>query len=323
MQKYTACILCIFLIIALLPACTRDAALTQKDDTPHIVVTIFPAYDWARAILGEQLSQTNLTLLADNGVDLHSYQPTADDIVTISTCDLFVYVGGETDHWVEDALSEAVNQEMVVINLLEALGDAAKEEEAVDGMEAGEHEGDGDAGYDEHVWLSLKNAKVLCRILADAISELDSAHEQVYASNAAIYIESLEELDKAYHEAVDKAEYRTLLFGDRFPFRYLVDDYDLSYYAAFDGCSAETEASFETIVFLADKADEHKLNTILKTESSDGSVAETIRQNTKTKNQKILTMDSMQSVTMSDVTNGVTYRSVMENNLKALKEALS
>ena len=145
----------------------------------------------------------------------------------------------------------------------------------------------------------------------------------IYLSNAASYIKSLTMLDEAYREAIEKAHGHTLLFGDRFPFRYLMDDYALSYYAAFPGCSAETEAGFETIVFLARKVDELKLPAIMQTESSDGSMAETIRKNTAAKNQKILTMDSMQSTTIADVNNGITYRLVMENNLEALKEALS
>ncbi len=263
-------------------------------------------------------------MLLDNGVDLHSYQPTADDIVKISTCDLFIYVGGESDDWVTDALQEAVNQDMVVINLLDVLGDAVKEEEVVEGMEAEdeEEEEEEEVEYDEHVWLSLNNAAVLCRYIADQLAIIDAENSETYSTNAAAYIEQLNTLNDAYQAAVDAATVKTVLFGDRFPFRYLVDDYGLTYYAAFVGCSAETEASFETIVFLAEKVDELGLHAILQIETADGSIANTIRENTVSKDQSILTLDSMQSTTSADVEGGVTYLSIMEQNLDVLRAAL-
>lgn len=298
----------------------------------NIVTTIFPEYDWVREILGDNAGNADLTMLLDNGVDLHSYQPTAQDILKISTCDLFIYVGGESDGWVSDALQEAANKDMKVIDLLDVLDDAVKEEEIVEGMEAGEEHGDGEyeeheeeeegPEYDEHVWLSLRNAKVLCEAITNALTEIDPDHAADYRSNLTSYSEKLDALDAAYQSAVDSASRKTLLFGDRFPFRYLVDDYGLSYYAAFAGCSAETEASFRTITFLADKADELNLTSVLTIESSDQKMAQTIIQNTKEKNQNILTLNSMQSVTSNDVAAGSGYLSIMESNLDVLKEAL-
>ena len=245
----------------------------------NIVTTIFPEYDWVREILGDNAGNADLTMLLDNGVDLHSYQPTAQDILKISTCDLFIYVGGESDGWVSDALQEAANKDMKVIDLLDVLDDAVKEEEIVEGMEAGEEHGDGEdeeheeeeegPEYDEHVWLSLRNAKVLCEAITNALTEIDPDHAADYRSNLTSYSEKLDALDAAYQSAIDSASRKTLLFGDRFPFRYLVDDYGLSYYAAFAGCSAETEASFRTITFLSDKADELNLTSVLTIESSD------------------------------------------------------
>ena len=271
-------------------------------------------------------------MLLDNGVDLHSYQPTAQDILKISTCDLFIYVGGESDGWVSDALQEAANKDMKVIDLLDVLDDAVKEEEIVEGMEAGEEHGDGEdeeheeeeegPEYDEHVWLSLRNAKVLCEAITSALTEIDPDHAADYRSNLTSYSEKLDALDAAFQSAVDSASRKTLLFGDRFPFRYLVDDYGLSYYAAFAGCSAETEASFRTITFLADKVDEFNLTSVLTIESSDQKIAQTIIQNTKEKNQNILTLNSMQSVTSNDVAAGTGYLSIMESNLDVLIEAL-
>ncbi len=470
-----------------------------------VVTTIFPEYDWAKAVLGDKAENAELTLLLKNGVDLHSYQPSAEDISKISEADLFVYVGGESDEWVNDALKEAKNKDMKVINLMEVLGDKAKEEELKEGMQESEHEHshgkevstfeDGEvkdrtlgdwkgewqsayplaksgaldkafqakaeqtgkmtaeeykayytkgyetdiakiaidddtisftdesgktvkspykyvgtyiqnwstgtkaamyrfeaedknsgapiyveindhmiepaaaehfhipfsnesfdaikdpesywptfypasltaeevcdelAGhdhheepeYDEHVWLSLKNAELYVNKIAEDLSTLDAANADSYKKNAEDYNKKLTELDKQYAETVDKAANKYLLFGDRFPFRYLVDDYGLDYSAAFVGCSADTEASFETVRFLAEKADEKKLNSILVIENSDQKIANTIQQNTKDKNQKILVMDSMQSVTEKNIADGETYLGVMQKNLEVLKQAL-
>ena len=307
---------------------TADAP-AEKTSTEKIkvVTTIFPEYDWVRQIAGDQASNMELTMLLDNGVDLHSYQPTADDIMKISDADLFIYVGGESDGWVDGALKEAVNQNMQVINLLEVLGNSVKEEEVVEGMEAEEEEKseegeEEEPEYDEHVWLSLRNAETLCSAIAEALDKVDPANKETYDANLAAYEEELQNLDTQYQEAADQAPQKTLLFGDRFPFRYLVDDYGLSYYAAFVGCSAETEASFETISFLAKKVDELGLKNVMTIEKSDQKIAKTIIENTKDKNQNILTLDSMQSTTSEDVANGTTYLSVMEKNLEVLKEAL-
>lgn len=507
MKKMIPLFLVLTMVVGLLAGCgKKNAAETGESDSNKlsVVTTIFPEYDWVKEILGDKAGSTDLTMLLDNGVDLHSYQPTADDIVKISDCDLFIYVGGESDKWVDDALKEATNKDMKVIDLLEVLGDSVKTEETVEGMQETEHahdhskevstfedhevqdrslsdwagswqsaypfaldgtlddafaamaeegemtadeyktyyqngyktditnidiEGDHIAftyedgkkvgsdykyiGYyiqnwstgtkaamyrfeavdrtsgapicvefndhmiesaapehfhirmsnesfdaivdpekswptffpadmtgedlcehmeghghdheeeaDEHVWLSLKNAKTLVGAISDALQELDPDNKGIYAANAAAYIEKLSALDGAYQSAVDGAARKTVLFGDRFPFRYLVDDYGLSYYAAFAGCSAESEASFETVSFLAKKVDELKLPCVLTIEGKNHKIAETIVENTAEKNQKILTMDSMQSTTSEDVANGTTYLSVMEQNLSMLKEAL-
>ncbi len=501
MKKITALLLALMMLAGILAGCGKPKD-TGKAGKLKVVTTIFPEYDWVRAILGDKADNAEVTMLLDNGVDLHSYQPTADDIVKISDCDLFVYVGGESDGWVENALKNAANRNMKVINLLEALGDSVKTEETVEGMQEDDHGhghshdeqltendikdrtlsdfagawkslhpyllngdldkfcqhraeededssttkdtylekfkaswqcdaekisingntitftyGDGKtvsaeytyAGYqpkrndegkirsvryqfettsadapkyvqfndhghepgeaehfhiyfgndgfdalmsaktnpffvkdalsaedildelmghdhgeekDEHVWLSLKNAQTLCVTIADALCAIDPDNKDAYTANTSAYIEKLSALDGEYQSAVDSAARKTVLFGDRFTFRYLVDDYGLSYYAAFVGCSAETEASFETISFLAKKVDELKLPCVLTIEGAQHKIAETIVQNTTSKNQKVLTMDSMQSTTSKDVKNGTTYLSVMEKNLSVLKEAL-
>lgn len=176
--------------------------------------------------------------------------------------------------------------------------------------------------YDEHVWLSLKNAVVLVNHLSEKIQKLDSANANVYKSNAASYVKQISDLDREYEKAVASSSKKTVLFGDRFPFRYLVDDYGLSYYAAFVGCSAETEASFETIAFLAKKVDELGLKSILTIEKSDKKIARTISSNSKSKNHDILEMDSLQSITDKDIKSGRNYLSAMKANLEVLKKAL-
>lgn len=333
MKKYISILLVTIMIILGVSACGQknSANITtevkKSDDSKiKVVTTIFPKYDWVKSIVGEDNSNVELTMLLDNGVDLHSYQPTAADIMKISDCDLFIYVGGESDSWVDGALKEAVNKNMKVINLLDVLGNTVKEEEVKEGMEAEEEEegeeSEEEPEYDEHVWLSLKNAKVLCKAIADNLSEIDPENKDVYIQNEKDYAAKLDALDQEYQTTVDASTQKTLLFGDRFPFRYLVDDYGLDYYAAFVGCSAETEASFETIKFLSEKVDELGLKNVMTIEKSDQKIAKTIIENTKDKNQSILTLDSMQSTTSDDVKNGTTYLSVMEKNLEILKEAL-
>lgn len=321
MKKILALLLALWIPAAVLSGCAPqdDSAASNK---LNIVTTIFPAYDWVREILGAETDRAEITTLLDSGVDLHSYQPTVDDIVKISDCDLFLYVGGESDGWVDDALKNAPNKERKVIRLLDVLGDSAKAEETVEGMQEEEHDHEEEAEYDEHIWLSLKNAQVLVAAISEALQESDPARKDTYAANAAAYVEKLSALDGEYRAAVDSGKYKTLLFGDRFPFRYLADDYGLDYYAAFPGCSAETEASFETVSFLAGKMDALGLPCVLTIESTQHKIAETIVQNTAQKNQQILTMDSMQAVTANDTASGVSYLSIMEKNLSVLKKAL-
>lgn len=343
-----------------------DGAGSMTTDKKSIVCTIFPEYDWVKEIVGSNADRFELTMLLNNGVDMHSYQPTASDMAKIATCDLFIYVGGESDAWVEDALKEAVNKDIQVVNLLEILGDSVKEEEIVEGMEEehhdehheedsevpsekNEHHEEGPE-YDEHVWLSLKNAGILVEAISKAVATIDAPNASVYTENAKTYKDKLEQLDSEYKKAVGSAKTKTLLFGDRFPFRYLTDDYGLDYYAAFAGCSAETEASFDTVTFLAGRVDELALDHVMVLESADQKIAQTIIDNTKSKNQTILVLNSMQAVSCDETAQGVesdsmenneiakrgeesdsvvgienrvTYLGIMEDNLEVLKEALN
>ena len=321
-----------------------------------IVCTTFPQYDWVKNILGEEAERFNVTLLLDNGVDMHSYQPAVKDIATAGSSNLFIYVGGESDTWVEDALKEAKNKDLKAINLMETLGNSVKEEEVVEGMQEereslghsheksskekqeqtqkeshensqeinGQKEAaDEEPEYDEHIWLSIRNAEIMVKNIEKAIEQLDSDNAKVYQTNAENYIKKLDTLDKQYANTIQNAKYKAIFFGDRFPFRYMADDYDLKYYAAFAGCSAETMAGFETVTFLAKKADELRLPVILTIENSDGRIAEAVKSNTTKKNQKILAMNSLQSVTKEQIADGITYLQVMQENLSVLSEALN
>lgn len=334
MKKFLARTLALTLFASILTGChsapaqnAADPAIsTSTREKPlKIVTTIFPEYDWVRQILGEKAADAEITLLLDNGVDLHSFQPTANDMIRLSDCDLFIYVGGESDSWVDKALKNSANKDKTVIDLMEVLGDSAKAEELVEGMqpEVHSHDHEEEAEYDEHIWLSLRNAKTLVNAISGALQKLDPANQELYAANTSAYLQKLSALDADYQAAVSSASQDTILFGDRFPFRYLADDYGLHYYAAFAGCSAETEASFETISFLAQKMDELHLPCVLTIEGTQHKIAETIVQNTAEKNQPVFTMDSMQAVTSADAANGTTYLSVMESNLSILKQALA
>ncbi len=290
-----------------------------------VVCTIFPEYDWVKQIVGDS-PDVDVRLLIKNGVDLHSYQPSVEDIARISTCDLFVYVGGESDNWVNDVLKEAVNKDMVALNLLDVLGDYVKEEEEIDGMQeehGHSHDENETAEYDEHVWLSLKNAELFVRTLRDTLCSIDKNNRAVYSDNAQGYLNTLSDIDGQYGKMAESAKRSTALFADRFPFRYLFDDYNISYYAAFKGCSSETEASFETITFLSDKINKLNLDCVLTLENSDDRIASAIIQASENKKAEILTLDSMQSTNIKDVESGTTYASIMQSNLETLRTALN
>lgn len=338
-----------------------------KADKPRlkIVATTFPVYDWTREVLGERLAEVDLVLLQQSGVDLHSYSPTAADLRKIAGCDLFAFVGGESDEWTERALAQKGNPRRRVLNLVKALGSAAKEEKIVEGMEhehhhhdakhddhdddhdhdkdkhdhakKHDHDEDHDKDHDkdhddhhdedeheidEHVWLSLRNAATLVKSIAAELAALDPENAKTYQANADAYCAKLAALDGEYAKVVAGAKRKTLLVADRFPFRYLTDDYGLEYFAAFSGCSAESEASFKTIAFLAKKVDELTLPVILTIEGAKHKIAETVKRTTKAKDQRILALDSLQS-TGGEAAKTTRYLDVMRRNLETLKAALN
>lgn len=320
----------VMFMMGMLTGCGGADAQT-KDDKIDIICTVFPQYDWTRALIEGQEDKYNLTLLTDNGVDMHNYQPSTQDMAMISGCDLFIYVGGESDAWVEDALKNSINANMKVIKLMDIMPDRLQEghhhEDEADEHEHSEHESDvhnhEEESYDEHVWLSLINAKLVVNEIATMLEEIDKDNASIYRNNCDSYMAKIDALDAKYHEVVDASQTKTLVFADRFPFKYLVADYGIDYFAAFDGCSAETEASFETVAFLAAKIDELGLDTVLVIDGSDKELAEVIISNTAAKNQQIQAIDSMQSIDAADVESGMTYIKVMEDNLEVLKQALA
>jgi len=303
----------------------------QNTTKLKIVATTFPQYDWIREIIGKDNTNVDLQLLMKNGGDLHSYQPTAGDIANIADANLFVYVGGESDEWVDDALEEKTNKDMKVVNMMQTLGDDIDEEE--EGLEDHDHDHDHDdkdhdhdheeIEYDEHVWLSLKRAQKIVKAIADELVELDPTNAKKYQANAEAYIAKLSSLDKSYESTVNTVKDKTWIFADRMPFHYLAKDYGITTYAAFNGCSTETNASFNTIVTLAKYADEFGINHIMTIEGSDHKLAKAVIENTAEKNQEILTLNSLQSVSQSDIDKGLTYYGAMEENLKVLAQSFN
>ena len=352
MKKIAAFAMLVLTAALALVACSAESnekAPAQKKVS--IVATIYPQYDWLKNVLGSRLDSVNLNLLIKNGTDLHSYKPSAQDIAAIASADMVVYVGGESDEWIEKALKATPKDGRVQVNLMEALGDRVKEEEVVEGMQAEEehhhehgeeaeehehehhehaeehehehHEHAEAPENDEHIWLSLKNAELLVMNLADALSKVDTAHATEYHMNAALYIAKISALDAQYRAATDNASLKTILFGDRFPFRYLVDDYGIKYFAAFVGCSAESEASFETVAFLAGKMDSLALPAIFTIDGSNGKIARAILDaSKKSKDTPVLSLNSMQSVTDAQMQSGIDYLSIMQSNLEVLKKAI-
>lgn len=333
MKKRIVALICALTMIISMAACggsnqsesSASSTVAKKGKSLNVVATIFPLYDWAKNIIGND-TNVKLDLMVQNGVDLHSYQPTSDDIIKISTADVFIYVGGESDVWVTQALEQAVNKDMVVINLMDSvLHDRRQVEEEKEGMEGANntHAHHDLLEYDEHVWLSVKNAKLCASEIANVLATKDEENKDVYGKNFETYAKELDGLDQDIENALAEKKTNTLIFADRFPFKYFVADYNLDYYAAFSGCSAETEASFDTITFLASKADEVNAKVILTIDGGNSKLANTIKDNMKNKDVKIHTLNSLQSVDANDIKGGTSYIKAMKANIEVLKECLN
>lgn len=314
MKKIISVILCMAAVLAVCCSCGKTE--TKKDDGKlNVVTTIFPPYDFAKNAGGEYV---NVSMLLKPGMESHSYDPTPQDIIKIQECDLFIYTGGESDEWVKDILESSDKKPKKVLAMMD-IADTV-EEETVEGMEKEEEENDGDEiEYDEHVWTSPKNAINITASITNALCQLDENHQASFTQNMMAYRRELLQLDNSFREVADNAKRKTIVFGDRFPFRYLADEYDLKYYAAFPGCSAETEPSPSTVSFLIDKVREEKIPVVFSIEFSNGKVADTICESTGAKK---LTLHSCHNVTQDEFDSGISYLSLMQKNVQALKEAL-
>lgn len=315
-------LLSILIICALCLSLTACGGAVERVDDGKItiVATIFPEYDWLRNLTAGS-DKIELKLLIDQGVDLHSYQPSVNDIVAISTCDVFIYTGGASDVWVEDAVETAMNEDMLVIDLMEILEQSR--ELCHDDHDHDHEEADHDHTADEHIWLSLVNADHICRGLMEILQELDGENSELYAANYAVYGAKLQDLDRRYYTAVSNAKHADILFADRFPFAYMMADYGLHYHAAYEGCSAETEVSFETFARLAAVLTQLDLPGVVVMDDSDHRIADTVIAASGDTVRSVYTMQSMQAVGIRQIKAGVTYLDIMEDNLAVLQQVLN
>jgi zinc transport system substrate-binding protein len=285
----------------------------------NVVATIFPPYDFVREIAGDRV---NLTMLLPPAAESHSFEPTPRDIIAVQNSDIFIYVGGESDAWVEMILESMDTKSMKIITLMDCVD--VVEELVVEGMQDEEEEEDHDHGeeeteYDEHVWTSPRNAQLIVRKIADTLQSTDPANAAEYEKNVAAYTAQLTELDASFQNVLSSAVRKTMVFGDRFPFRYFADAYGLSYFAAFPGCSTETEASAATVAFLIDKVRAEKIPVVFHIELSNERIADTICGETGARK---LLLHAVHNVSKRDFEGGASYYSLMSANVANLRAAL-
>jgi zinc transport system substrate-binding protein len=296
-----------------------------------VVATNFPAYDFARQVAGDV---AEVSMLLPPGAESHSFEPTPSDIIKIQKCNLFICVGGESETWVEGILESIDSENLRVLRLMdcvptvtevivEGMQDEEEGHEPADnegGEPAAEAAGEAEVEYDEHVWTSPENAKRIAQNISSILCELDAQDAQVFEANTASYLTQLDALDAQFKDVVAQAKRTTLVFGDRFPFRYFTDAYGLDYFAAFPGCSTESEASPQTIAFLIDKVQSEQIPVVFKIELSSHGIAETIAEDT---GAQVLTLNSAHNVSLDEMNSGETYLSLMERNVEVLREALN
>lgn len=317
MKKWISVIFMLLMSLSMITACVskEEIDLNEKKGL-QIVSTVFPGYDFAKQIVGEN---AEVSMLLPPGVESHSYEPSPQDIINIQNSDIFIYVGGESEQWV-DKILDSMDNKVITVKMMDAV--QLYEEEIIDGMQ-NEQDSDDEASeeheYDEHIWTSLKNAQNIVARINEAVVSLDSKNKSVYDKNTKSYIEKLDNLDKEFENLFKTFEKPTLIFGDRFPFRYFVEDYNLDYFAAFPGCSSETEPSASTIAFLIDKVKEKSLNTVFYIEFSNHNIADTIAEST---GAKTAMLHSCHNISKKDMDSGVSYYYLMEQNYETLKGAL-
>ncbi len=303
------------LFLCALPFCACGES-TQTEGI-SVVCTTFAPFDFAREIAGEN---ANVKMLLSPGADSHSYDPTPKDILAVNKCDVFIYVGGESDVWVDDILSSIENPDMKIIRLIDCTEELYCEEYK-EGMEHNhdhDHDHD-DEEYDEHVWTNPRNAAIICEKIAEALCAVDAENAEKYNENLASYKAELSELDAAFKDVVANGNGKPLIFGDRFPLIYFVKAYGLDYYAAFPGCAADTEPSGATVAFLINKVKEENIPVVFHIELSKGNIADTICEATGASKMQF---NACHNVTKDDFNAGVSYIDLMWNNIEALKAAL-
>lgn len=289
---------------------TSDA---KQSDRLSIVTSNFPAYDFAKNVAGDA---ADVTMLLPPGAESHSFEPTPQNIIEIKECDVFIYNGGESESWIDDILESATGSDQKRIAMIDCVN--VLEEEITEGMQA--EQGEDEPEYDEHVWTSPLNAQKIVTSISQTLSQADSDNAELYAANADAYNEQLSELDASLREITGSGVRKTIVFGDRMPFRYLAEEYGLDTFAAFPGCASETEASASTIAFLIDKVRDDGIPVVFHLELSNEKLADTICADTGAKS---LLLHSCHNVTKDDFDSGVTYVELMKRNAENLKEALS
>lgn len=315
MKKLLAVLMSIIIASILLCACSGRVKDSEDKGKIKIVTTIFPPYDFAREVAGDKAS---LTMLLPFGGESHSYDPTAQDIIEIREADLFIYVGGESDQWVTEMLASSSKKPRKVLSMMDCVDKL--QEEIVEGMQAEEGDKGDEVEYDEHVWTSPKNAVIITEKIKEMLAELDGDNAEYYERNASAYEEKLRELDKKFTDITSDASRKTMIFGDRFPFKYFVDAYHLKYYAAFPGCSSETQPSAATVAFLIDKVSSEKIPAVFVIEFSNEKIADSICESTGAKK---LTFHSCHNITKKQFDEGISYLKLMHQNADNLKEALN
>ena len=320
MKRLLSLLLAGVLLLGTLCGCSAPA---KQEEGLSVVATIFPQYDFARQVMG---SSDDLTMLLRPGQEVHSYEPTPQDIIAIQNCDLFIYVGGESDAWIEDVLEGMDTSHMVILSLMDLVDPLEEDTDSVlENPEEHSHE-DGEAThlhqeeYDEHVWTSPKNAMLITQAICDALCGIDPSNAQTYRQNTAAYLEQLDGLDQDFREVISNASRDTLIFGDRFPLLYFVREYGLNYYAAFPGCASETEPSAATVARLIDLVREEQVPVVYQIELSNGNIARSIADSS---GAKVETFYTCHNITRDDFNAGETYLSLMERNVNSLKEALN
>ena len=312
-----------------------------ENEKISVVATIFPQYDFVRQIAGDDVE---LRMLLKPGEETHSYEPTPQDIIAIQNSDLFIYVGGENDAWVEDILESMPDNGRKTLKLVDCVDtveeehvegmkeerghdhddhdedDAEHEEDEADHEEHGQEDAHSEHEIDEHVWTSPLNAIKIVEQIKEELCEIDPENASVYEENAEAYVEQLKEVDQEFQDVVDHSKRKLMIFGDRFPFRYFAEAYDLDYYAAFSGCASDTEPSAATMAFLINKVQDENIKTVLKMELSNENIAKAIAEAT---NADVKEFYSCHNLTAEQFADGETYLSLMEKNVETLREVLN